>query len=158
MLTTKKFIKEIDKLGFAVEKGGNGKYLWIKDSRKLFVAFVDTTEMYVFDTAYNAFDELQESDKKNLFNLLVKYTSTPHDEREDEKKYYLKHKWLKNENYSYLNLNTRCEKTVPTLCVKLNSDKFQTQFTQKEIEEIKERFNTSLDDFEQIPIEESEEF
>ena len=34
---------------------------------------------------------------------------------------------------------------------------FQTQFTQEEIDEIKEKFGVTLSDFEQIPIEEVED-
>ena len=128
-MLTKDLIKEIEKLGFAVEKGGNGKYLWIKDSRKLFMAFVDTTEMYVFDTAYNAFDELQESDKKNLFNLLVKYASTPSDEREEPQKFYMKFKLPTNYSDDFLNLNTTFDWFE--ISTKSKLDKFKTQFTQK---------------------------
>ncbi len=151
-MLTKDFIKEVEKLGFAVEKGGNGKYLWIKDSRKLFVAFVDTIEMYVFDTAYNAFDELQESDKKNLFNLLVKYASTPSDEREEPQRFYFKSKIKMDCDYYFLNFNKDDD------CIENNdiesTDAYQTSFTQKEIDKIKTRFGVTLSDYIQIPVDE----
>lgn len=154
-MLTKDFIKEVEKLGFAVEKGGNGKYLWIKDSRKLFVAFVDTTEMYVFDTAYNAFDELQESDKKNLFNLLVKYASTPSDEREEQERFFLKFKIKTDDDCNFLNYDKNDDE--PTLDNSLETSNFQTRFTQKEINDIRRKFGLTLSDFEQIPVEEDEE-
>lgn len=155
MLTTKKFVKEVEKLGFAVEKGGNGKYLWIKDSRKLFVAFVDTTEMYVFDTAYNAFDELQECDKKNLFDLLVAYASTPTDEREEPQKSYFRFAGSVNNGiFNYLNHDL--EKDFLRLNDSHQLPMCKTQFTQKEIDDIKEKFGVTLSDFEQIPVNEDE--
>lgn len=156
MLTTKKFVKEVEKLGFSVEKGGNGKYLWIKNSRKLFVAFVDTTEMYVFDTAYNAFDELQESDKKNLFNLLVKYTSTPHDEREEPQRFYLKFDIKSSDSYHYLNYKEFLNSIE--LHNKVNNlNGYKTQFTQKEVDELKKKLGVTFSNLKQIPVEEDEE-
>ena len=154
MLTTKKFIKEVQNLGFATAEYMN-IILIRHESRE--VALIGKCKIFCVNTEYPSFNNLPEELKEKLYNLIDNYTRTPIEDREEPQKFYLKHKWLKNENYSYLNLNTRCEKTVPTLCVKLNSDNFKTQFTQKEIEEIKERFNTSLDDFEQIPVEEDEE-
>lgn len=43
------------------------------------------------------------------------------------------------------------------LPVTKNLDKFQTQFTQKEIDEMKVKFGVTFSDFEQIPVEEDEE-
>lgn len=61
-------------------------------------------------------------------------------------------------NYSddFLNLNTTFDWFE--ISTKSNLDKFQTQFTQKEIDEMKVKFGVTFSDFEQIPIEEDEEF
>lgn len=155
-MLTKDFIKEVEKLGFAVDKGDNGKYLWIKDSRKLFVIFVDTTKMYVFDTAYNAFDELQESDKKNLFNLLVEYASTPSDEREEPQKFYLKFDIKSSDSYHYINYKEFLN-SIEIHDKVNNLNGYETQFTQKEIDELKKKLGVTFINLIQIPVEEDEE-
>lgn len=154
MLTTKDFIKEVKAIGF-VAIAGDG-YFIVKDSKGYNVAFVDTTIMYRFDTIYIDFEELSEFDRKRLFDLLVKYASTPLEDREAPQKFYLKFKLRTSYSYDFLNRNTTFDWFE--INTKSNSDKFQTQFTQKEIDNIKEKFKVTLCDFEQIPVEEDEEF
>ena len=73
--------------------------------------------------------------------------------KEQEQKYYIKHRWLDAEIGSgYVN----CVKEPN--CVELHdrthSSEYQTEFTASEIEELKEKYNTTLEDFEIIPVEE----
>lgn len=66
-------------------------------------------------------------------------------------KYYLRHRFLEAGFFNYLNRDYR----FPELF--LNSEAQihkQTQFTQKEINEIKEKYHTDLKDFEIIEVEE----
>ena len=68
-------------------------------------------------------------------------------------KYYLKHKWLDVEIGSgYVNYVKELN------CVELHdrthSSEYQTEFTASEIEELKEKYNTTLEDFEIISVEE----
>lgn len=97
-------------------------------------------------------------DKKdfNMIKAAVEFSETPIPDREEEKKYYLWHKFLRDETGflsvgDYLNYNT----TIG--CYFLGSDEsnylIKTQFTEKEIEEIKEKFDTDLKDFELIEVE-----
>lgn len=53
-------------------------------------------------TDFNAWDELCDDLKKKLFDIISKYTSTPIDEREEEKKFYLKHRYFKCWDDSHL--------------------------------------------------------
>ncbi|MDD7730965.1 MAG: hypothetical protein SPI61_00415 [Ezakiella sp.] len=152
MLTTKDFIKEVKAIGF-VAIAGDG-YFIVKDSKGYNVAFVDTTIMYRFDTIYIDFEELSEFDRKRLFDLLVKYASTPLEDREAPQKFYLKFKLRTSYSDDFLNRNTTFDWFE--INTKSNSDKFQTQFTQKEIDEMKVKFGVALSDFEQIPVEEIE--
>lgn len=68
----------------------------------------------------------------------------------DNKTYYLKHKWISDGREQYLKLNGRTGRyflggfnlyMLPT---------WQGDFTEKEIEEIKKKFDTTLSDFEMI--------
>ena len=151
-MLTKDFIREVKAIGF-VAIAGDG-YFIVKDSKGYNVAFVDTTIMYRFDTIYIDFEELSEFDRKRLFDLLVKYASTPLEDREAPQKFYLKFKLPTNYSDDFLNRNTTFGWFE--INTKSNSDKFQTQFTQKEIDEMKVKFGVTLSDFEQIPVEEIE--
>jgi len=84
----------------------------------------------------------------------IEYARTPVEEREEEKKYYLEHRWLNRKGTTGAFLNyTEFDNDYYT-----DSDEevggCQTQFTKKEIDEIKEKFNTDLKDFEIIEVEE----
>lgn len=87
----------------------------------------------------------------NMMEVAMAYAKTPLGDREEPKRFYLKHKWLRwNSGKSkYLN---RCLNDRNNDIYFLNSkQKFgfeQVQFTQKEINAIKKEFNTSLEDFE----------
>lgn len=89
----------------------------------------------------------------NMIKASIEYAETPIEDREEEKKFYLKHRWLDGENEAnylnfeisgfYYSLNTQCEASWA-----------KTKFTINEIEEIKEKFSTDLDDFELVEVEE----
>ena len=155
MLTTKKFIKEVKAMGLVTKVCD--EYIPIDDLEGRYLAYIYTEVMYKFNILYDSFKELSESDRKRLFNLLVEYASTPPDEREEPQKFYLKHKWLTNNNSSFNCLNFYVDENKYFIESDSNMCGFKTQFTQAEIDKIKEKFNTNLDDFEQIPIEEDEE-
>ena len=71
-------------------------------------------------------------------------------ERENEKKYHLRHRFLEVDFFNYLNRDYG----FPELFLNSKSQIHkQTQFTQKEIDEIKEKYNTDLKDFEIIEVE-----
>lgn len=152
MLTTKDFIKEVKAIGF-VAIAGDG-YFIVKDSKGYNVAFVDTTIMYRFDTIYIDFEELSEFDRKRLFDLLVKYASTPLEEREEQERFFLKFKIEIGGKYEYLNYYK--EENVLTLDNSLETSGVQTRFTDKELKELKEKFGVTLSDFEKIPFKDKE--
>lgn len=72
-------------------------------------------------------------------------------ERENGKKYYLRHRFLEFDNFNYLNREYGYEELSLNSKTQLGK---QTQFTQDEIDEIKEKYNTDLKDFEIIEVEE----
>ena len=72
--------------------------------------------------------------------------------KEQEEKYYIRHRWIDTEKYNYVNLiKSKNEMILDTIRKNKN---FQTEFTAIEIEELKEKYNTTLEDFEIIPVEE----
>ena len=68
----------------------------------------------------------------------------------------MRHKWLTSDNgFNYLNLYTDKNRYIIETNGSFNS--FKTQFTLEEINKIKEKFNTNLEDFEMIEMIEVEE-
>lgn len=155
-MKTKDFVKEVEKLGFEVEEDTGAIEIYFNNVR---IAYVYRYEIFSVNTAYIPFDVLSKEFVEKLYNLIDAYARTPLNEREEEKKFYLKQnlkdKWLERNAFYYLNLNI--DKNIYLIDSYANTDTFKTQFTQAEIDEIKERFNTNLEDFEQIPVEDYEE-
>ncbi len=118
------------------------------------VAIVDTEVRFSADLDYRGFDDLKHERKEKLFNLIVEYARTPIEEREEPKKYYLKHKWLTNNGGSYNCLNFYVDENKYLIESGTTMCGYKTQFTQAEIDNIKEKFNTDLEDFELIEVEE----
>ena len=65
------------------------------------LANVFVNETHAFDHAWPGFYELKKQSKDRLLTLIYEYAMTPLEEREEPKKYKLKHKLAKG--YSYLN-------------------------------------------------------
>lgn len=151
-MRTKEFITEVKKLGFKVNVK-NIKDIWIDNSNGSNVAYVSRYRMYEFDTAFLAFEITPESHKVSLFNLLICYARTPLEEREYPQKFYLQLTTLiaaGTENY--LNYNTINGSFL--LSGRWQTPLYQTQFTQAEIDEMKEKFGDALSGFEKIPVDE----
>ena len=149
-MKTKEFIKRVEELGYFVNsfKG----YYEIRDVDKVIIAVINKTIFLQFSTDYPGWDKLCDKDRKELYNLVIKYASTPIKDREEEKKFYLRHRWLKPIYKNYLNY---CMTTKDYWLDCKNEEIYvQTQFTEKEIDEIKEEFNTDFKDFELIEVEE----
>lgn len=142
-MKTKEFIKKINELGYNVKETENSMIV-----RKEFthLAVIDKENIYGFKYFYH--------NDKDLFKLCVDYTSTPIEEREKEKKYYLQKikDFYDDEESRYLNFDT--EKNIYFISSKFQYKMFKTQFTQKEIDKIKEEQHTDLSEFKQIPVEE----
>lgn len=151
MLTTKKFIKEVEKLGFEVGESmdailifyGRGQVSYVRINERFYVGMID------------GFENLPEELQAKLYYLMDEYARTPLDEREEPQKYYLRFTALTEiGDCNYLNY-CATEETI-YLSNRITKIVAQTQFTQKEIDDIKEKFKVTLSDFEQIPIVEEE--
>lgn len=146
-MKTKEFIKRVDELGFKAHKIvtqidiiANG----------LIIAKVYTNRIYSIN-AFN-FINIEWKNQDKLFDIIVEYAKTPIEDREEEKKFYLKHRYFKFYNGSSKYLGMDLVKDKPDLCSKITYRWVKNQFTLKEIEEIKEKFNTDLADFELVEV------
>lgn len=86
-----------------------------------------------------------------MLKRIIELAETPLDEREEEKKYYLKHRYINNwGDDTYLNY---VEGNYIILTDKCQNPNYKTKFTKAEIEEFKEKFDTDFNDFELIEVE-----
>ena len=87
-----------------------------------------------------------------IVKAAMDYAETPLDERQEEKRYYLRHKFLEIADCNYLNYDHSLREL--NLSDMGQPKSIQTQFTQAEIDEIKEKYDTDLKDFEIIEVTE----
>lgn len=149
-MKTKEFIEKVEELGFAVSTVEN---YYVILNKILVCAEICRTSNRV-----NLFHGCLE--KNDLLKICVEYAQTPLTEREGEEKFYLqKMKSFYDVDYdeelAYLNFNVESK----TFCLseKSHCTKLKTQFTQREIDKIKEEQHTDLSEFKQISVEEVEE-
>lgn len=90
----------------------------------------------------------------NMIKAAVEFAETPIEEREEEKKFYLEHRYFRFYNGSSKYLGMDLLKDKPDLYSKIAYEWVKNQFTLKEIEEIKKKFDTDLADFELVEVEE----
>lgn len=99
------------------------------------LAKVCVKETHAFDTSWNGFYELKKQSKDRLLTLIYEYATTPLEEREEPKKYKLKHKLVKE--CSYLNYVKGKEEWKFSTEDELG--RFKTAFTIQEWESLTEQ-------------------
>lgn len=155
-MKTKEFIKRVKSLGFKVGIAYKGN----DEIGAIIISDYEESEFvriwprrYAISTIFDGFNSCINSEE--LYKLCFEYASTPVEDREEEKKFYAKHKYLVGTEYrdaNYLNFGKYdCDKLW--LGFKSKRLNVQTQFTLKEIEEIKEEFDIDLKDFELVEVE-----
>lgn len=152
-MKTKDFLREVEKLGFKVLRSRKSFLIYYE---KYLVSYVFINERFHTGMTCEFSEYLSEELKEKLYNLIDEYARTPLDEREEPEKFYLKINMMTRNRCDYLNYYK--EEDILMLDVRLETYYAQTQFTQKEIDEMKVKFGLTLSDFEQIPVEEYEEF
>lgn len=90
--------------------------------------------------------------RQELLEALYELSKTPIDEKQDIKKHYIVSKLTPKKKFKYL---CKCCGNIDELDFDVESN-IDSKFTQAEIDQIKEMYNTTLDDFEIIEIEEIE--
>ena len=149
-MTTNEFIKAVENLGYEAEKDDG----WILIKYKgIIIACIFTKELYRMSSCFSYIDCGKNAG--TLFALVFQYAITPIKDREEEKKYYLKHRWLTEGGfYRFVKHHTKAYGEKYELASWTYGDTSDMQYTLKEIEEIKKKFDTDLKDFELVEVEE----
>lgn len=146
-MKTNEFIKAVEELGYEAEKDEGAITVTYKNK---VLAHVFINELYRMSSYFSKMDCVEKYGI--LFALIFQYAVTPIEDREEENRYYLRHKWLNDSALNYL--QTDKKNNYYSLSVLNDTNTWKTEFTEKEIEEIKEKFDTDLNDFEIVEVEE----
>ncbi|MDU4209178.1 MAG: hypothetical protein E7H98_04555 [Finegoldia magna] len=163
-MKTKEFIKKVKELGFTIEYYKNPfsniksncayDLITISANNQVLVK-VWTNCQYAISTISDGHSScLSGYDVDKLYKLCFEYASTPVEDREEEEKFLIQHKYLVSKNLLPVNLAWNKLKDVyRSINLKVNNHIYQAQFTFKEYEEIKKKLNTDLADFELVEVE-----
>ena len=149
-METKEFIKRVKELGYKITE--NSAYIFV-DKKWEVLAIISKEKQYKIEI----FNILGEACADELYNICFEYARTPIDERGEEEKFYLqKMKSFYDDDYyeEYAFLNVNIDIDYFTLNNSTQNGCYKTQFTQKEIDKIKEEQHTDLSEFKQILVEE----
>ena len=151
-MRTKEFIRKVEELGLEVLISGSIAYV-LKDGRYE-VARIKTNRACAIDFFYHLNETLDKEISEKLFDIIVEYAKTPIEDREEEKRFLVQHKFLVSVGSNPVNLVKYKDKNNYRVIRSLFDNQFyQARFTLKEIEEIKKKFDTDLKDFELVEIE-----
>lgn len=147
-MKTSEFIKRVEELGYSVI---NSKYTIYVNKDEILLAIIEKGRQYKLET-YNL---TAEQNAEELFDLCVEYAKTPIEEREEEEKFYLQkiESFYDDYDVKYAFLNLDMDENTFFLDNARQEYDCKTQFTQKEIDKIKEEQHTDLSEFKQIPVE-----
>ena len=151
-MRTDEFIKKVEILGFKINKNNycdGTNYFVIQNSFDVTMCHVAINKLFEMDIRFSEYMS------ETLVDLVVEYAKTPIEDREEEQKFYLKHRWLTEGGfYRYVKHHTKAYGKKYELASWTYGDTSDMQYTLKEIEEIKKKFDTDLKDFELIEVEE----
>lgn len=150
-MKTKEFIKAVKKLGY--EAGMDDEWVSIVYKNKT-LAHIFTKELYRMSSYFSNIDCGENAGI--LFALIFQYAVTPVEEREEEKKYYLIHRYFRIAGGGSGFFTIENASGLSFLKYKTNLDHYSQKFTEKEIEELKEKLNTNLDGFEMVEVEDDD--
>lgn len=148
-MKTKEFIKKVKELGFEIISMSDHLDITFNE---YIIAGIYINQMYVM--AFHPNEGMLFKNLDKLFDLLVEYAKTPLNEREEEKKFYLRHRWFNSKPIYKNYLNYWIGTNEYWLDYKNETAEVKTQFTEKEIENIKNYNNTDLKDFKKIEVKE----
>ena len=90
----------------------------------------------------------------NMIKAATEFAETPIEDREEEKKFWIQHKFMVSKNLLPVNLVwNKLKDAYRSINLKVDNHIYQAQFTFKEYEEIKKKLNTDLADFELVEVE-----
>lgn len=152
-MKTKELIKKVKELGFEIIRAGSHIDIMFND---FIVAGVYTDQMHVM--TFYSHEKLLLTNVDKLFDLLVEYAKTPIEDRKEETRFYLRHRYFKCTNGDRRYFQIYESDSTPWLNAMYTVMGYKKQFTLKEIEEIKKKFDTDLKDFEMIVVEDENKY
>lgn len=131
-MKTSEFIKYFQSEFYYVKEYSNGIFVTDIDNSDLF--YLDRNKNS-FNTIKFGFESLDFSKQQEYYKVIFEYLMTPPEEREEEKKFYLRQKGI-NEYDNFLSL----EYETQSYYVSSNEEfyDYKTKFTQSEIDEMPE--------------------
>ena len=126
-------VKRLRGLKLKVETCGEG--IIVRNRFDDLVLLIDGDELCNIDTRCNGFRNLNDVDKIELYKLCNRYVTSSVEEREEQKKYKLKHKLAKG--YSYLNYDEVAKELSFSTEEQIGA--FKTVFTIQEWESLTEQ-------------------
>ena len=99
------------------------------------VAYADRINKFEISTGYGNFKKLHSFSQELLLDLLYQYAKTPIEEREEQKKYKLKHKLVRGAGY----LNYIEDEKELRFSTEIEIENFKTAFTIQEWESLTEQ-------------------
>lgn len=162
-MKTKEFIKRVEKLGFTIEYYKN-PFSNIKsncDYDLITISVNNQVLVKIWANCQYAISTISDGhscylygyDVDELYKVCFEYANTPVEEREEEKKYYLIHRYFQIAGGGSGFFTIENASGLSFLKYKTNLDHYSQKFTEKEIEELKEKLNTNLDGFEMVEVE-----
>ena len=149
-MKTKDFIKKVKEMGFTVCITEDAADV-LKDNEEIVVT-VGVNKAFMIDCFYFMNMSSEEGIREKVFDLVVEYAKTPVEDRDEEKKFYLRHRLIQTDGcYMYLQKTSDDDKKMSVRVLGF-SDNDDIKFSGKEIEEIKEKFDTDLADFKKVEV------
>lgn len=163
-MKTKEFIEKVKKLGFGIEYYKNPlSNVGLRCDYDLFTIYLEDKDLVeIWTNCRYAISTISDGhscfingyDVEELYKLCFEYANTPVKDREEEKKFYLKHRYFEIAGGGRGFFTIDKESELPFLKYMTSSDNYNQIFTLNETEEIKEKFDTDLSDFELVEVEE----
>ena len=151
-MRTDEFIEKVEILGFKINKNNycdGTNYFVIQNSFDVTMCHVAINKLFEMDIRFSEYMS------ETLVDLVVEYAKTPIEDREEEQKFYLKHRWLMTEfgdTYYLCKCYNAAGKISYGVRLSYITHDETWLFTLKEIEEIKEKFDTDLSDYELVKV------
>lgn len=86
-MTISELEQQLADIGLEVRAGEDNHYYYIDDSDNHIYAYVDKNSRFTVDTDTDWFKGLQTKKRKRLFNILIEFSATPLDKRQNTKYY-----------------------------------------------------------------------
>ena len=100
-MKTKELKSLLEKMDYSVKRI-NGMIV-IENKYGNVIATIEENTTFKFSTQHYAWNFISYSEQKIILSYIMGYAATPVDEREEEKKFYLRHRWMEPIYKNYLN-------------------------------------------------------